>query len=147
MTGIEIGIELGLEIELGIEIEIEIEIEIGIEIGDYMVVQISSGQGPSECQLAAAKLFEALQKEYKDLRNVSYTKGEEKGCFHSIRFETEHDLSGLEGTVLWICQSPFRRNHRRKNWYVDVSIIPGLTEISADKEYRIEKFQDRKSVV
>lgn len=140
MTGIEIGIELGLEIELGIEIEIEIEIEIGIEIGDYMVVQISSGQGPSECQLAAAKLFEALQKEYKDLKNVSYTKGEEKGCFHSIRFETEHDLSGLEGTVLWICQSPFRRNHKRKNWYVDVSIIPGLTEISADKEYRIEKF-------
>ena len=63
MTGIEIGIELGLEIELGIEIETEIEIEIGIEIGDYMVVQISSGQGPSECQLAAAKLFEALQKE------------------------------------------------------------------------------------
>lgn len=105
-----------------------------------MVVQISSGQGPSECQLAAAKLFEALQKEYKDLRNVSYTKGEEKGCFHSIRFETEHDLSGLEGTVLWICQSPFRRNHRRKNWYVDVSIIPDRTEIASDREYRIEKF-------
>lgn len=105
-----------------------------------MIVQISSGQGPAECQLAAAKLFTALQREYGDIKNISYMKGEEKGCFHSIRFETEHDLSGLEGTVLWICQSPFRRNHKRKNWYVDVSIIPDAAGISEDKEYRIEKF-------
>lgn len=106
-----------------------------------MIVQISAGQGPSECQLAVAKLFEALKKEYNDLEIISDTKGSEKGCFDSIRFQTEHDLSSLEGTVLWICQSPFRKNHKRKNWYVDVSVIP---DIAADKEYpaefRIEKF-------
>ena len=71
---------------------------------------------------------------------MSETKGYEKGCLDSIRFRTEHDLSSLEGTVLWICQSPFRKNHKRKNWYVDVSIIPDLTKIAADDEYRIEKF-------
>lgn len=27
-----------------------------------MVIQISAGQGPAECQLAVAKLFEALKK-------------------------------------------------------------------------------------
>lgn len=105
-----------------------------------MIVQISAGQGPSECQLAVAKLFEALKREYGDLELLSDTKGYEKGCFDSIRFRTEQDLSSLEGTVLWICRSPFRKNHKRKNWYVDVSIIPELTEITADKEYRIEKF-------
>lgn len=105
-----------------------------------MIVQISAGQGPSECQLAVAKLYEALQKEYGDLELLSSTRGYEKGCFDSIRFQTEHDLSSLEGTVLWICRSPFRENHKRKNWYVDVSIIPDLTEIASDKEYRIEKF-------
>lgn len=105
-----------------------------------MIVQISAGQGPSECQLAVAKLYEALKKEYKDLKLISETKGYEKDCFDSIRFRTEHDLSGLEGTVLWICRSPFRKNHKRKNWYVDVSIIPEQTGIVADKEYRIEKF-------
>ncbi|MBQ6888534.1 MAG: peptide chain release factor H [Lachnospiraceae bacterium] len=105
-----------------------------------MIIQISAGQGPSECQLAVAKLFETLKKEYGELEILSETKGYEKGCFDSIRFRTEHDLSSLEGTVLWICRSPFRKNHKRKNWYVDVSIIPELTEIAADKEYRIEKF-------
>lgn len=105
-----------------------------------MIVQISAGLGPSECQLAVAKLFEALKREYGGLEVISDTKGYEKGCFDSIRFRTEHDLSGLEGTVLWICKSPFRKNHKRKNWYVDVSIIPEHAEIAADEEYRIEKF-------
>ena len=105
-----------------------------------MIVQISAGQGPSECQLAVAKLFEALKKEYGDLEIISTTQGYEQGCFDSVRFRTEHDLSSLEGTVLWICKSPFRRNHKRKNWYVDVSIIPDTDEIAADGEYRIEKF-------
>ncbi len=105
-----------------------------------MIVQISAGQGPSECQLAVAKLYEALKKEYGDLELISDTRGYEKGCFDSIRFRTGQDLSDLEGTVLWICRSPFRKNHKRKNWYVDVSIIPEQTGIVSDKEYRIEKF-------
>lgn len=105
-----------------------------------MIIQISAGQGPIECQLAVAKLFEALKREYGDLEILSETKGHERGCLESVRFRTEHDLSGLEGTVLWICRSPFRRNHKRKNWYVDVSIVPEVNEIAEDGEYRIEKF-------
>lgn len=105
-----------------------------------MIVQISAGQGPSECQLAVAKLFEALKKEYGDLKIISDTRGCEKGCLESIRFRTEHDLSGLEGTVLWICKSPFRKEHKRKNWYVDVSIIPDMDEVSTGGKYRIETF-------
>lgn len=105
-----------------------------------MIVQISAGQGPSECQLAVAKLFEALEKEYEDFEILSESRGYEKGCLDSIRFKTGHDLSGLEGTVLWVCRSPFRKNHKRKNWYVDVSIIPDADEVMTDGEFRIEKF-------
>lgn len=105
-----------------------------------MIIQISAGQGPQECQLAVAKLLEAFKKEYEDVEIVSDTKGYEKGCYDSVRFRTDHDLSSLEGTVLWICKSPLRKEHKRKNWYVDVSVIPDRTEIAADKEYRIEKF-------
>lgn len=105
-----------------------------------MIIQISAGQGPTECQLAVAKLMDALKKEYGDLEILSQTKGYEKDCYDSIRFQTWHDLSSLEGTVLWVCKSPFRKEHKRKNWYVDVSIIPDLEEIAGDKEYRIEKF-------
>ena len=105
-----------------------------------MIIQISAGQGPAECQLAVTKLFEALKKEYGDLEILSETKGHERGCLDSVRFRTEHNLSGLEGTVLWICRSPFRRNHKRKNWYVDVSIVPEAGQVTMDGEYRIEKF-------
>lgn len=105
-----------------------------------MIVQISAGQGPSECQLAVAKLFEALRREYGDIEEISKTKGYEKGCYDSIRFRTEQDIGCLEGTVLWICRSPFRPGHKRKNWYVDVSIIPEKSEIASGEECRIEKF-------
>ena len=105
-----------------------------------MIIQLSAGQGPAECQLAVAKLFEALKKEYGDLEILSETKGCEKGCLDSIRFRTKYDLRGLEGTVLWICRSPFRKNHKRKNWYVDVSIVPEAGQVTMDGEYRIEKF-------
>ena len=33
-----------------------------------MIVQLSSGQGPAECELAVGKLFHALQKEYPDIK-------------------------------------------------------------------------------
>lgn len=106
-----------------------------------MIIQISAGQGPAECQLAVAKLFQALKREYGDMEILSETRGYEKGCLDSIRFRTGHDLSSLEGTVLWICRSPFRRNHKRKNWFVDVSIVPEAVCVAAEGEYRIEKFR------
>ena len=105
-----------------------------------MIVQISAGQGPEECQIAVGKLFEVWKKEYSDIEEVSRKEGRRKDCFHSILFTTEQDLSAMEGTVLWICKSPVRPEHKRKNWYVDVSIIPEREIISTEDDYRFEKF-------
>ena len=38
-----------------------------------MIVQLSSGQGPSECELAVLKLYEALKKEYPDILDSDVT--------------------------------------------------------------------------
>lgn len=105
-----------------------------------MIVQLSAGQGPEECQLAVGKLYHALRKEFPDVKLISQKEGSHRDCYHSIRFETKQDLSFLEGTVLWICKSSFRPKHKRKNWYVDVSIIPDKAEISTEQNFRIEKF-------
>ena len=105
-----------------------------------MIVQISAGQGPEECQLAVGKLFEAWNKEFDNVEEISVKEGKKKDCYHSVLFETKNDLSDLEGTVLWICKSPFRPNHKRKNWYVDVSVIPERDEVPVEADYRIEKF-------
>ena len=102
-----------------------------------MIVQLSSGQGPSECELAVLK---ALKKEYPDIEFLSAHEAREKGCYTSIIFTTERDLSDLEGSIQWICRSPFRPNHKRKNWFVDVSIIPEMENICKDQDIRFERF-------
>ena len=105
-----------------------------------MIVQLSSGQGPSECELAVLKLYEALKKEYPDIEFLSAHEAREKGCYTSIIFTTERDLSDLEGSIQWICRSPFRPNHKRKNWFVDVSIILEMENICKDQDIRFERF-------
>ena len=105
-----------------------------------MIVQLSAGQGPEECQIAVGKLYASLKREYHDLEIVSCKEGRIKGSYHSILFLTEQDLAELEGTILWICKSTVRLGHKRKNWDVDVSIIPEKEEIEDSAEYRIEKF-------
>lgn len=107
-----------------------------------MIIQISSGQGPAECELAVGKLFESLKKEFPDIELLSShaTRYSREGCFSSILFYTECDLSSLEGTVLWICKSPYRPEHKRKNWFVDVSVIPEAEPVVSDSEIRFERF-------
>lgn len=105
-----------------------------------MIVQISSGQGPAECELAVCKLFEALKKEYPDIEELSSHRSRNQGCLTSVLFFTERDLSHLEGSVQWICKSPFRPHHKRKNWFVDVSVIPERENICKEKDIRFERF-------
>ena len=105
-----------------------------------MIVQISAGQGPEECQIAVGKLYQSLKDEFKDLEIVSCKEGRSKGSYHSVLFITEHDFSFLEGTVQWIWKSTVRPEHKRKNWFVDVSIIPEKEEVEDIADYRIEKF-------
>ena len=105
-----------------------------------MIVQISAGQGPEECQIAVGKLYQSLKDEFKDLEMVSCKEGRSKGSYHSILFLTEQDLSFLEGSIQWIWKSTVRPGHKRKNWFVDVSIIPEKEEVEDTADYRIEKF-------
>lgn len=60
--------------------------------------------------------------------------------YTSVLFQTEQDLSGLEGSIQWICRSPYRPNHKRKNWFVEVSVIPEAKEICKEQDIRFERF-------
>lgn len=119
-----------------------------------MIIQLSSGQGPAECELAVKKLYDSLKREFPDIEMISSHEAKRtEGCT-SILFQTEQDLSGLEGSIQWICRSPYRPNHKRKNWFVDVSVIPeaenirkdasmpccGEKEVYKENEIRFERF-------
>ena len=105
-----------------------------------MIIQISSGQGPAECELAVYKLFQSLKKEYPDIELLSSHESRSQGGLTSVLFFTECDLSDLEGSVQWICKSPYRPHHKRKNWFVDVSVIPEKENICKEQEIRFERF-------
>lgn len=82
-----------------------------------MKYQISSGQGPVECELAVAKLLEYLKSNY-TIKVLDMSKGYNPETYKSVRFETEDNLTEYIGTIKWICQSPHRPNHKRKNWFI-----------------------------
>lgn len=105
-----------------------------------MMIQISSGQGPAECELAVAGIYEALRKEFPDIETVSSRPGAEKNCLSSVIFRTASDLSFLEGSIQWIGVSPFRPHHKRKNWFVDVHVIPEAQQVNTEQEFRFERF-------
>lgn len=90
-----------------------------------MILQLTSGiGGPRECAYAVDGIFKKLQEEFPDIQVSDARESRDKGCFTSITFTTDEDLSFLEGSLLWIGKSPFRPHHKRKNWFIGCSIIP-----------------------
>ena len=108
-----------------------------------MRVQISSGQGPAECGLAVGLFYRQLQKEGRDIRLIQSVRAKGGKGYSSILFETEEDMRELEGSVLWICRSPYRPKHRRKNWFIDVSVLEQLPDTQGDMKLRFETFRSK----
>lgn len=106
-----------------------------------MQIQISSGQGPEECELAVGKLYHTLKKEFNSLEIINAVPGRNAGTYASMLLQSSEDLSCLEGSVLWICKSPYRLGHKRKNWYIDISIIPETETVKRQGYLRIDTFR------
>ncbi|WP_417068082.1 peptide chain release factor H [Niveibacterium terrae] len=94
-----------------------------------ILLQISASQGPQECALAVAKALDRLQFEARnwavsvDILDLQPGKG---GTLLSVLLtldgERAADLANLWcGTVQWICPSPYRPHHARKNWFIGVA--------------------------
>ena len=108
-----------------------------------MILQISAGMGPVECQRAVFGICKALMREFQSLEILSYVEGERKETFYSVMLSSDEDLSYLEGTMLWICKSQYRTEHKRKNWFVDISIIPETVNVDdnfSEADIIVEKF-------
>lgn len=91
-----------------------------------ILLQLSAGQGPAECCLAVSKAMVRLEKEAKEskvnLCLVEKVDGPRRSTIKSVlyRLEGENSLGLAEkwrGTMQWICQSPYRLKHKRKNWF------------------------------
>ncbi|HEY9886708.1 MAG TPA: peptide chain release factor H, partial [Vampirovibrionales bacterium] len=94
-------------------------------------IQVSSGQGPEECQLFVYKLQDKISKEAKKQRLNACILYIEPGAYEDIWQSCLMEISGemlvcknfiaeLEGTHKWIMKSPYKKNHKRKNWFISV---------------------------
>jgi peptide chain release factor len=107
------------------------------------LIQITSGRGPAECCWVVAQLLKLLLQEARS-RGLTATvidrePGVENATLTSASVKLVGDgledfLKSWEGSILWVGQSPYRRHHKRKNWFV------GINRLSLpDKHYVLEE--------
>lgn len=99
-----------------------------------MLLQISSGSGPAECELAVGKFADALKAEIMDMQIISEVKSKYLNCYKSIFISTNCDVAHIQGAVKWVVQSPFRPKHKRKNWFIDVHLFNAAQKISFSED-------------
>lgn len=105
-----------------------------------IILRISSGRGPAECERAVMLFADWLTAELATLgcavRILSRHPGLMPEGARSLELEISPDapenagrvitwLRPCVGTVQWICPSPYRRRHRRKNWFIQVALDSG----------------------
>ena len=100
-----------------------------------MIYQISSGQGPAECELGVAKFFAYLQKHH-NITVLDYSEGSFSETYRSVRISTPDDLTEYVGSIQWVWQSAYRPGHKRKNWFLDFSLCQ-VAEVEAFDENQV----------
>ncbi len=106
-----------------------------------LFLNITAGDGPKECQWVVVQLALAFSKEAKTNELSSEIIWEDgatpiaSSLLLKIKGNTAQNFAGQRtGSVRWIGHSPYRKNHKRKNWFVGVSLIPEIKNIPSLKE-------------
>lgn len=95
------------------------------------IIQITSGKGPAECCLAVALALKELLREAKALglqhEVIDRFPGQENGTLASATLKLGGKgaaalAESWNGVLLWIVQSPYRKFHKRKNWFIGISM-------------------------
>lgn len=113
-----------------------------------MWIQISAGLAPVECCRFIYLYMQLLKDECAQrgikVEVLDYSKGEKKDTFKSV-FLRLRGKQAIEyanensGTMLWVCKSQYRKNHKRKNWFIEVEVLDEQETIHFDtKDINIE---------
>ena len=104
-----------------------------------LMLQLSAGQGPVECCLAVQQALGQLEKEATQ-KKVTVTvleiqNGPVKGAIRSVLIGLNGDASSAlaeqwTGTLLWVCKSPLRPKHGRKNWFISCRLFTTADTVS-----------------
>ena len=105
-----------------------------------IILHLSSGQGPRECEWVVAELVRLWEQEARaaglTCEPVEPVSGPAASVLVRVVGEgSEAFAADRIGTIRWIGTSPFRPLHRRRNWFVGVARAPlpeDLPELRAE---------------
>ena len=110
-----------------------------------IILHLSSGQGPEECQWVVAQLAAAFAREAtahglacEPIEPI--TGPSSSALLRVIGSGGEAFAAARTGTIRWIGTSLFRPTHKRKNWFVAVTRAPEVESVvefrDADVQYQ-----------
>ena len=113
---------------------------------------ITTGRGPAECRIAAAHTLAAMACEAEAaglaFDAVTGPDPDGHGPFSAIALISgagdETFAKSWAGSIQWICESPVRPLHKRKNWFIGVMELPAALTQPAPLdpgEVRFEAFR------
>lgn len=115
-------------------------------------LQISTAQGPAECRIFArfvlGKLLAEAQAKGIDAELVTETADKHGILSATLKLEgqkAESLAQTWQGTLQWICPSPVRPKHPRKNWYIGVFRLPNMPQTYEMPSENEIKFQTCRS--
>jgi peptide chain release factor len=104
--------------------------------------QITAGKGPAECAWAVTKVLEVFLAEAREAgieaKTIELEPGPEDGTCQSALValcggpKLAAFVNGWRGTVQWIARSPFRPEHRRRNWFAGIDELKPVEESRFD---------------
>lgn len=94
-----------------------------------IILHVTAGQGPAECEWVVSQLAEAFHREAAvaglDCAPVEALDGPAPSALLRVTGEVAAEFAAARvGTIRWVGESTFRPNHKRRNWFVGVSIVP-----------------------
>ncbi|HEY0063362.1 MAG TPA: peptide chain release factor H [Telluria sp.] len=113
-------------------------------------LQITANTGPVECCLAVRKALEALHAEAVSakvaVRLLEQLDGPAPGTLRSVLLELDDPAGQADrllasrwcGSLLWVCESPYRKLLKRKNWFLGGSAFVPPEADAAPGEIRYE---------
>lgn len=114
-------------------------------------LQVTSGRGPDECGWVVARVVDEIVREAMaqghDLRILETVKGGTDGTYKSALLAVEGQalgafIAGWQGTIQWVGASPFRPNHKRKNWFVGVNqFAPPADHVFCPQDLKFESMR------
>ncbi len=113
------------------------------------IIQITSGRGPAECCWVVSKVLKTMLEEARDsgieVFVLNKINGDQNRTLVSATLQFEGDkqtlnafLNHWRGTILWVGKSPFRKYHKRKNWFVGVNELDLANEVLNIDENQIK---------